>query len=86
MAATGRNEAYYSDYTGSPQELISALKWGFLYQGQYYAWQKNKRGQSAIGIPPAAFVVYLQNHDQVARQRCECIASVLSLKSKRDAR
>src|SRR5262249_41717177 len=36
VAATGRTEAYYSDYTGTPQEFISALKWGFLYQGQYY--------------------------------------------------
>ena len=39
VAATGRQEAYYSDYTGSPQEFISSLKWGFLYQGQYYSWQ-----------------------------------------------
>ena len=27
---TGRNQAYYTDYLGSPQEFISAIKWGFL--------------------------------------------------------
>ena len=31
---TGRAEAYYSDYAGTPQELISAVKRGYLYQGQ----------------------------------------------------
>src|SRR4051812_4182906 len=34
VALTGRREAYYSDYKGSPQEFISAIKRGFLYQGQ----------------------------------------------------
>ncbi|MFN2462228.1 MAG: malto-oligosyltrehalose trehalohydrolase, partial [Candidatus Velthaea sp.] len=37
---TGRNEAYYTDYTGSPQEFISAAKYGFLFQGQPYIWQE----------------------------------------------
>lgn len=66
VALTGRNEAYYSDYCGRPQELISAAKWGFLYQGQYYSWQRKRRGTSALGLRPAAFVNYIQNHDQIA--------------------
>ncbi|MDQ6808956.1 MAG: alpha-amylase family glycosyl hydrolase, partial [Verrucomicrobiota bacterium] len=37
VALTGRREAYYTDYQGSPQEFISAAKYGFLFQGQYYA-------------------------------------------------
>ena len=44
VAMTGRNEAYYTDYLGTPQEFISAIKWGYLYQGQRYAWQKKRRG------------------------------------------
>ena len=40
VALTGRREAYYTDYLGSAQELISATKYGFLYQGQWYHWQK----------------------------------------------
>ena len=66
VALTGRREAYYTDYLGRPQELISAVKRGFLYQGQHYVWQNQARGTSTRDLPPAAFVAYLQNHDQVA--------------------
>jgi maltooligosyltrehalose trehalohydrolase len=66
VAATGVSEAYYSETRGTPQELVSALKWGFLYQGQYYGWQKQRRGHPALDLPGHAFVHFLQNHDQVA--------------------
>lgn len=65
-ALTGRNEGYYSDYRGTPQELISALKRGFLYQGQWHSWQKKRRGAPAFDLAPEQFVIYLQNHDQIA--------------------
>jgi maltooligosyltrehalose trehalohydrolase len=60
------NAAYYSDYLGRPQEFVSALKWGFLYQGQRYRWQKKRRGTPTFGLPPATFVTFIQNHDQIA--------------------
>ncbi len=66
VALTGRNDAYYSDYYGKPQELISAAKRGFLYQGQHYSWQKKRRGTPTSGVPAHAFIGYLENHDQVA--------------------
>ncbi|HEX6174459.1 MAG TPA: DUF3459 domain-containing protein, partial [Candidatus Binatia bacterium] len=66
VALTGHNEAYYADYLGSPQEFISSAKRGYLYQGQYYRWQKKRRGTPARGIKPMAFINYLQNHDQIA--------------------
>jgi maltooligosyltrehalose trehalohydrolase len=65
VALTGQREAYYTDYSGSPQELISALKHGYLYQGQWYTWQNKRRGTSARGIAPSTFVNYLDNHDQI---------------------
>ena len=65
-AASGQCEAYYSDTTGTPQELIAAVKWGFLYQGQRYSWQKKGRGAPALDIASPAFVTFLENHDQVA--------------------
>lgn len=65
-ALTGRNHAYYSDTLGRPQELVSAAKWGYLYQGQLYAWQNKRRGTPTMGLPGATFVNYLQNHDQIA--------------------
>jgi len=66
VALTGRNEAYYSDYLGTPQEFIAAAKYGYLYQGQWYRWQKQKRGTSTRGVPPHAFVTFIENHDQLA--------------------
>lgn len=66
VALTGRREAYMSDYQGSPQEVLSCLKRGYLYQGQWFGWQKKPRGSATAGVPAWAFVNYLENHDQVA--------------------
>ena len=79
VALTGRDEAYYSDYRGTPQELVSAVKHGFLYQGQWYRWQGKRRGTPALDLPPARFVHFLQNHDQIANsgrgERCCALTS-----------
>ncbi|MGH9754165.1 MAG: malto-oligosyltrehalose trehalohydrolase [Blastocatellia bacterium] len=74
VAMTGRNEAYYNDYLGKPQEFISAVKYGYIYQGQWYKWQERRRGTPSLKVPPSAFVNFIQNHDQVANsgrgERC----------------
>lgn len=79
VAFTGHREAYFSDYKGAPQEFISAMKWGYLFQGQRYVWQQKCRGTPALDIKPASFVTYLQNHDQVANSarglRCQKLTS-----------
>jgi len=79
VAMTGRNEAYYTDYLGKPQEFISAAKYGYLYQGQWYEWQEKPRGTPGLKIPPASFVTFIQNHDQVANsgrgERCHQLTS-----------
>jgi maltooligosyltrehalose trehalohydrolase len=66
VALTGQRQAYYTDYLGTPQELISTAKWGYLYQGQRYEWQNKRRGTPAFGLKPATFVNYLENHDQIS--------------------
>jgi maltooligosyltrehalose trehalohydrolase len=66
VALTGRREAYYTDYFGSPQEFVSLAKWGFLYQGQRYAWQRARRGTSTVGFARSSFITFLENHDQIA--------------------
>lgn len=66
VAFTGRREAYYTDYLGTPQEFISCAKRGFLYQGQMYSWQHGRRGTPTTGFSPERFVIFLDNHDQVA--------------------
>ena len=70
VALTGVTDGYLHDYRGAPQELVSAVLRGFLYQGQIYAWQRNPRGTPTTGLPPARFVHYLENHDQIANFAC----------------
>jgi maltooligosyltrehalose trehalohydrolase len=65
VALTGSRDGYYCDYTGRAQEIISAIKYGFLYQGQYYFWQKQRRGSPLRHSPRSACIHFLQNHDQV---------------------
>jgi maltooligosyltrehalose trehalohydrolase len=66
VALTGVIEGYLHDYRGTPQELVSTIKRGFLYQGQLYPWQHNPRGRSTRGVLRNRLVHFLENHDQVA--------------------
>lgn len=66
VAATGHNDFYYRDYLGTPQELISALKYGFLYQGQRSDMRERAYGTYNLETPHECFVHFLENHDQVA--------------------
>jgi maltooligosyltrehalose trehalohydrolase len=66
VALTGRSEAYYSDFRGTPQEILAAARHGYIYQGQRSRWQNNPRGTPSLGIPHARLIGYIQNHDQVA--------------------
>jgi len=66
VAATGRREAYYTDYRGTLQEFISTIRRGFLWQGQWNVRQGKRRGSSTSGIDRSRFIFYLQNHDQLA--------------------
>ncbi len=69
VALTGCREAYFADYTGRPQEFISAAKYGLLYQGQQSGWQQKNRGSATAGLTGRRFVTFIQNHDQIANTR-----------------
>jgi maltooligosyltrehalose trehalohydrolase len=85
VALTGRSDAYYSDYRGTAQELLSIVKRGFVYQGQRYDWQDKPRGTVVKDEPAARFVFYMQNHDQVANhlygERLHAMADPASLRA-----
>jgi maltooligosyltrehalose trehalohydrolase len=55
------------------------VKYGYLFQGQYYNWQEQGRGTPALDLPPWAFVNFLDNHDQVANSgtglRCHALTA-----------
>jgi maltooligosyltrehalose trehalohydrolase len=66
---TGETDGYYSDYAEAPHsKLCRSLAEGFVYQGEYSAHEKRKRGERSSHLPPTAFVIFLQNHDQVGNR------------------
>jgi maltooligosyltrehalose trehalohydrolase len=66
VALTGLRQAYFADHHGAPQEFVSAAKYGALFQGQFYLHQGKSRGKPGLDVAPAAFVNFLENHDQAA--------------------
>lgn len=62
VALTGRREFYYRDFTGGAGEFAAIAKYGYLFQGQ----DSSGRGTASFDLPAAAFVNYLENHDQIA--------------------
>ena len=85
VALTGVVDGYLHDYRGTPQELVSAIRRGFLYQGQPYPWQKQPRGTPTRGLQRHRFVNYLENHDQIANlgfgERLAAIADPATLRA-----
>jgi maltooligosyltrehalose trehalohydrolase len=67
---TGERDGYYSDYSERPlHQLGRCLVEGFAYQGEASIYRNGKtRGEPTEGLPPAAFVSFLQNHDQVGNR------------------
>lgn len=65
---TGETDAYYSDFAQEPtQKLARLLSQGFVYQGEATR-HGHTRGESSGHLPPSAFVLFLQNHDQIGNR------------------
>lgn len=65
---TGESDAYYADFAEEPtQKLARCLSQGFVYQGERNRHGHN-RGQPSGHLPPSAFVLFLQNHDQIGNR------------------
>ncbi|WP_267433320.1 malto-oligosyltrehalose trehalohydrolase [Sphingomonas sp. GM_Shp_1] len=67
---TGETSAYYGDFAERPAErLARCLKEGFIYQGEGSPNHDGAtRGKPSGHLPSAAFVAFLQNHDQVGNR------------------
>lgn len=67
---TGEHEAYYAAYADAPaQRLARVLQDGFCYQGEPSPIHDNTpRGEPSAHLPPTAFVLFLQNHDQIGNR------------------
>ncbi len=70
VLATGEADGYYADYAGAPlAHLGRALAEGFAFQGEPSAYRGGApRGEPSGHLPPAAFVSFLQSHDQVGNR------------------
>lgn len=65
---TGETDAYYADFASDPTaKLARCLSEGFIYQGQPTRHGK-PRGEPSGHLPPSAFVLFLQNHDQIGNR------------------
>jgi len=82
---TGEDEGYYADFAKSAtSRLARCLREGFIFQGET-SHHGRSRGEPSAHLPPTAFVLFLQNHDQVGNrafgERLTQIADVESLKA-----
>jgi malto-oligosyltrehalose trehalohydrolase len=67
---TGEHDGYYADYADDPADrLARVLAEGFAYQGEPSPYRSGKpRGTPSGRLPPTAFVLFLQNHDQIGNR------------------
>ncbi len=68
VAASGETEGYYGDYHDDGTRLARALAQGFAFQGEFMPYRGCARGQPSTHLPPAAFVAFIQNHDQIGNR------------------
>jgi maltooligosyltrehalose trehalohydrolase len=64
---TGESWGYYQDFGGIGQ-LGKAFAEGFVYAGEYSPFRKRCFGSPVKEHPPAQFIVFSQNHDQVGNR------------------
>ncbi|MGE1155778.1 malto-oligosyltrehalose trehalohydrolase [Pseudomonas kitaguniensis] len=65
---TGETDAYYSDFAkDTTAKLARCLSEGFIYQG-HATRHGHTRGEPSGHLPPSAFVLFLQNHDQIGNR------------------
>ncbi len=65
---TGENEGYYEDFQDAASLLAKCLADGFAYQGQASPHLGRPRGEPSGHLPTTAFVMCLQNHDQIGNR------------------
>lgn len=64
---TSEKDGYYQDFTDR-WLLAEAATEGFAYRGQRSRFRQRRHGAPTVDLPPSAFVVCVQNHDQVGNR------------------
>ncbi len=70
VIATGETDGYYADYATDPHaQLMRCLASGFAFQGEPSPFRGGaNRGEPSGHLPPAAFIDFLQTHDQIGNR------------------
>lgn len=70
VLATGEVNSYYTNYADNPlNHLGRCLTEGFTFQGEAFGdMEGHTRGEPSAHLPPAAFIGFMQNHDQVGNR------------------
>jgi maltooligosyltrehalose trehalohydrolase len=76
---TGETDGYYADFAGL-EDVATALRDGYVYQGKYSVHRERRHGRAPVGIEPRQLVVSAQNHDQIGnRAQGERLSMMLSV-------
>ena len=65
---TDEADGYYARLQWIVGHRATALRDGFVYQGQYSAHRGRRHGRPPTGVRPQQFIVSSQNHDQVGNR------------------
>jgi maltooligosyltrehalose trehalohydrolase len=76
---TGETDGYYADFHGL-EDVATALRHGYVYQGQYSRHRGRRHGRPPRGVDTDQIVVSAQNHDQIGnRAQGERLSMLLGL-------
>jgi len=65
---TGNRDAYFKNYDGTIEELVTTLEKGWLFTGQVQRTSGRNRGGDPSSLRPEQFVYCISNHDQVGNR------------------
>jgi malto-oligosyltrehalose trehalohydrolase len=68
VAASRECFSYYEEYLDDTRLTARAIGEGFAFQGEVMRCRGRARGEDSTDLPPAAFVSFIQNHDQVGNR------------------
>ena len=64
---TGEAAGYYADFHGL-KDVATALRDGYVYQGQYSKFRRRRHGRPPRGVRADQLVICAQNHDQIGNR------------------